>query len=535
MITLYRHTILLIPYLLSSSIGLNGIALMWYFIAVMLACSSSVQGDPQTPIQRLNYGLLFEPTAKLHLGQEYWSHTFKIPLPTKMYLPGIATCRHQTCKKSSNLVNTFNNLRTQCMSNINTTVMQIHHLIPHSYFPNTLSFSSSRSKRGLLDFIGQISKSLFGTATSDDVEDLKRHMQVLNNNNVKIAKAMAHEAHELTSFMSAVNDRFDNVVKAVKLDHDQTMTLSQQFAASLDGMEHEFLILENMMLIQINATTVLDKHLEHAKLAVHDLVKGKLSPFLLSPKDLRTTLKQVQRIMNRKYPGFHIIHNNPLHYYSFANFLYSRHHSYLYVLLKIPISAFIHPLPLYKVYSVPVPINSTSTHATQLLDTPDYFLHTSDNQHFAVLSHKQLQNCFGSDIKYCPFHVALSSVAKASCLSSVFYNQTDSVKATCDFRCIPNILSSSITELAPSTLLMYIISMLALDCPSGQNIIKGCNVCVINVPCRCTITSDSLFVPPRLGICKNNTKDISVIHPVNLALLQEFFTTSEHASIFGIS
>lgn len=43
--------------------------------------------------------------------------------------------------------------------------------------------------------MGKISKSLFGTATSDDIIALKRHMQTLNNNNVKLAQAMAQQDH----------------------------------------------------------------------------------------------------------------------------------------------------------------------------------------------------------------------------------------------------------------------------------------------------------------------------------------------------
>ncbi|XP_069116722.1 LOW QUALITY PROTEIN: uncharacterized protein [Argopecten irradians] len=510
--------------------GVNSVSQMWAILAVMFLCIPLVVAN-SSPVQRLNYGILFEPTAQLHLGQEYWTHTFKIPLPSPLYLPGIRTCQRQTCKMANQVVDSLNKLRTQCMSNVNSTVKEIHRLIPHSYFPNTLS--SGRSKRGLLDFIGQISKSLFGTATSDDVEDLKRHMQVLNNNNVKLAKAMASQSHQLTSFISVVNERLDNIVEAVKSNHDQTVTLSEQFTASLDGIEHELVLLDNLMLTQINATSTLDKHLEHAKLAIHDLAKGKLSPFLLSPKIMKSTLKQVQNIMSSKYKGFSIIHNEPLYYYHYANFVYARHNSMLYLLMKIPISSFIHPLLVYKVYSAPVPVNSTSSHATQLLDTPDYFVHTSDNQHFSTLSHQQLQDCTGTDILYCKFHLALSSVATSSCISAIFYNHKESVKARCDFRFLPNVLSPTITELAPSTLLMYHIPMLALDCPNGQKIIKGCSFCVVRIPCLCTVTAGNLFVPPRLGKCKNDTNDISVIHPVNLALLQEFFPSSQHSSIFG--
>lgn len=45
----------------------------------------------------------------------------------------------------------------------------------------------SRHKRRILDYVGQISKSLFGTATPDDIATLQRHMQTLNRNNAQIA------------------------------------------------------------------------------------------------------------------------------------------------------------------------------------------------------------------------------------------------------------------------------------------------------------------------------------------------------------
>ncbi|XP_069107346.1 uncharacterized protein, partial [Argopecten irradians] len=508
---------------------------VWSAVVLIILCLPLALCEKPSQVQRLNYGLLFQPTAHLHLGQEYWSHTFEIPLPKRLHLSEVLKCNRRMCEAANPVINSLNAMRTQCMTNINDTIKIINKLIPHGYFPKAIFMDGKRLRRGLFDFIGEISKSLFGTATSTDLANLKKHMQVLNNNNVKLAKAMAREAHELTSFMSTVNDRFDNIVTAVKQNHDQTVTLSQQITHTLDGLQHELIVLEDMMLHQVNASAMLDKQLEHFKLAIHELAKGKLSLFIISPKIIKATLKQIQSIMSSKYPGFHIIHLNPLHYYSFADFLYVRHHSTLYILLKVPISPFAQPLLLFKTYSFPVPINATSTHATQLLNVPDYFVHSSDNQHFTTLSHKQLQMCSAQDnnIFYCSFHVALSSVAKHSCLASIFYNQKDIIKSTCDFRFVQSILKPSMIEVAPSNFLVYHISMLALNCPTGQKIIKGCTFCVLGIPCRCSVTSDALFIPPRLGKCKNDTQEISRLHPVNLALIQEFFDPSTHSAILG--
>lgn len=99
------------------------------------------------------------------------------------------------------------------MASVNSTVREINALIPP---PHRNQFISSfRSKRVILNFVGQISKSLFGTATSDDIYTLQRHMQLLNRNYVKIAKTMAvHEKH-LSSFISTVDARFNNVMGAI--------------------------------------------------------------------------------------------------------------------------------------------------------------------------------------------------------------------------------------------------------------------------------------------------------------------------------
>lgn len=96
-----------------------------------------------------------------------------------------------------------------------------------------------------------------------------------------------------------------------------------------------------------------------------------------------------------------------------------------------------------------------------------------------------------------------------------------------------NMLPPAVYELSPSNLLLYRTSMLALDCPNGQRILKGCFFCIVRLPCRCSITTNNLYLPPRLGKCNNQTDKVTILHPVNLALLQQFFHENSHSTIFG--
>ena len=503
------------------------------FIACVCVTSVSTSGELDQHIQRVNYGIIFQKANTIYLGQEHWLHTFQIPLPKNLHLNRLS-CNMPQCNTAGHIIDSINLLRMQSMASVNSTVHQIHQLVPSTRLPTPRTYvGSSRTKRGLFDFIGQISKSLFGTATTSDINALKRHMQILNNNNVKLARAMAQQDEHLSSFISTVDERFNNIMSAVTKNHQDAVAISELAHRSMDALEHEFVILNELTLKQTNVSAQLEKELENMKLGIHDLVKGKLSPFLLSPHVLQSSLRQVQDIITTKFPQFHISHKDPLYYYSHGDFLFTRHHSHLFLTLKIPISSFLQPIAMYKLYSFPVPINSSSQHATQLMDIPDYFLLTEDNQHYATVSASQIYHCRGITPLFCPFNIALQASAAPSCLSSIFFNQKEDIRNLCDFRLLLNSLSSSIYELSPSHILVYRTNMIALDCLVDIKILKGCAFCVMRIPCRCAVSSDNLYLPPRLGKCNNNTDEITILHPVNLALLQQFFDQDSHSTIFG--
>lgn len=57
--------------------------------------------------------------------------------------------------------------------------------------------------------------------------------------------------------------------------------------------------------------------------------------------------------------------------------------------------------------------------------------------------------------------------------------------------------------------------------------VKGRDFCVINLPCRCSISTNEIYFAPRLSTCNNRKDNITTLHPVNLALLQHFFSDNE--------
>ncbi|CAG2249469.1 unnamed protein product [Mytilus edulis] len=397
---------------------------------------------------------------------------------------------------------------------------------------NTTS-TQSRSKRGLFNFIGSISRSLFGTATVKDVQKLARHVNILINRNNKFAKAMTEHDQLLSSFMSKTDERFQNIVLGVQQNHDIMVNLTSETSKFVAHFEEVSVKLSNLLIDQMNLSSSVNKYLEELKIGIHEMVKGNLSPFLISPNILKNTLKHVQLILNEKFKGFYLLNTDPAYYYSSSQLLYARNHSTLYVTLKFPISTFSSPLALYRVNSFPVPINSSSNHGTKIMDLPEYFVVTSNNQYYNHISYSRISSCTGKTTLYCSYSLPLVSTVSKTCISSLYFNSKQDVHEQCDFRFLMNVIKPTVEEIYDNTLLVYKMNTLAFECPNKHKIVKGCNFCFIQIPCMCSLSTDSLYIPKKIEKCTNYKDTVTILHPINLALIQHFFDSDTYSSILG--
>ena len=148
--------------------------LLW---SLILLCCLIGDFNGNETIQRLNYGVAFQYRSALQLSNEYWLHTFKIPLPAMLQLLSIGTCHKDddTCMLIGHVLAQINNVRAETSTRLNDTLQTVNKLIPES------AHIKGRVKRSLLPFLGQISRSIFGTATLDDINVLSRHINELSS------------------------------------------------------------------------------------------------------------------------------------------------------------------------------------------------------------------------------------------------------------------------------------------------------------------------------------------------------------------
>ena len=174
-------------------------------------------------------------------------------------------------------------------------------------------------------------------------------------------------------------------------------------------------------------------------------------------------------------------------------------------------------------------------HATQLKSLSDYFAITHHRDHYVTLSSKDLVNCQYSlgSTTLCDSNLALTPITNSDCTLALFSNNRMQVQQLCDFRYAPSLLKTDMIEISPTSVLVYNSPNLALNCPKEEKVIQGCKFCIVHVPCRCSLSTNSLYFSPRLVNCYNSTTNYTVVHPVNLALLQQYFDESQLSHIFA--
>ena len=155
---------------------------------------------------------------------------------------------------------------------------------------------------------------------------------------------------------------------------------------------------------------------------------------------------------------------------------------------------------------MPIPVNSSSSHAMQLLDLPQYLAITSHQQYYLTLRRSELALCRHHSYHICNFNKVLLLVTKFTCTMSLFANNKQSINSLCNFRFVPHLLNPTIIERSSISAFIYNSRNLQVQCPQNKTVLPGCSMCIINLPCKCSVTTNDWFFPPRLVNVNNFTK-----------------------------
>lgn len=487
-----------------------------------MCCSANGRDD----VHQLNYGTVFKKMPQLYSTSEFWTHTFVIGFQDLDNVTNFVPCN---CPRYENLMEQLANLNNDSITTIQNTREAILNLLQYS---NKHS-NPSRSRRSLLPFIGDITKSLFGIATTSDLQNVANHVNALQKAHIALNTKFNHEAELLTSFMATTNDRFNNAIAGIQDNHNLIEQYRLKVENTFNDLRNQQSWLMSIVLSQMTHHQVIQQYYSSLFSGFITLLNGKLSPLIIPQQYLSTAISNIRDLLNIHRPEFHLVHSDPTYYYNHADFLVTKGQSNILVTVRFPVASLDQPMKLFKILSYPVPINNTSTHATMISGLPTYFAipHKHNFQSYVTLTKDSLDLC-DHDINYihCHDNIPTTPLSNPSCPLALYSGNTSLIHELCTFHFVPNSITPTISQLNQSHFLIVNISSVTIQCMESESIVN-CHFCILEVPCNCSIQSNQYQFMPRFTGCHTNDTEFTVSHPVNLIMLQKFFGESAVASI----
>jgi hypothetical protein len=508
---------------------------------LMMAPCDSLPGG-QTLVYS-NWGTAFSHLGVVDNGHSLWRHTVAIQWidVQKPNIDPIPTCppNNTMCEQLHEIVVSLKTDVDTLIDEINKHVREAKGLIPVEMNVG------SKNKRGIFNFVGEASRSLFGTATEQDIEIVKKHVLALENVSHLNVNQVKRQGKQIATFIKLVDDHVSDCLAGIQANKNMFMLLAQRLNATAFLLENRFFALRYEMdtfgvalryLLQYQRRLYnLERTTGQWLNAVHILLKGNLPIMFVPPAQLQIALDKVQQYLNTEYPTFTLTHTALGYYYEAADVVFTKTNKHLYISIGLPISATDSFFDLFSVMTLPMPTNDTSMNSTQITGHSPFFGMSRNGEYYVELSEGFYSTCMGEIIKRCPHVVSLQHRSVPSCTSSLFMDDASGIMKYCNVDYRVNHLFEGVLELGNSYFLASgRDTTWALNCenkPAAST--AGCRMCVIRIPCSCHLSSTTFEIPARLTGCEHNATGVTYLHTISLTVLHSFFPTEVAQAVSG--
>ena len=264
-----------------------------------------------------------------------------------------------TMTRALKLDKTHEHLIGLTVDNINMAIKDITEA--HEIFTNISGMvhnENNRNKRFLLP-LGGLFSFLFGTADQDDLDDIKKEVQTIYDNQV-------HQTEVLNDVISISNvsrtlinenrEKINGMIQNIATIYTDLEEVKKDLQELFET--RRFLLIYSEVVIHYNrlrvSTETLKSDINKVAQYLTMLNSGKLSPALIDPTHLQKELVSIQK----QLPPTIILPEDPTHnvwhYYKYLSVNYIPFVDKIIMLVKIPLVDNQSSLNLFKVYNLPI-------------------------------------------------------------------------------------------------------------------------------------------------------------------------------------
>ena len=138
-----------------------------------------------------------------------------------------------------------------------------------------------------------------------------------------------------------------------------------------------------------NQMLVVHNEMLHTRVrAISEMARGKLTPELIDPIQLNSTLTHLQNTLDRKYQDLHLTTRSLWDYYTIENIVSYYKNGSFYVSIPVKLEMTDQTYELYEVESFMVPVEGNQSQTTILMDYVDLLaVNIETNSYFSMSHH----------------------------------------------------------------------------------------------------------------------------------------------------
>ena len=516
---------------------------VWYTVVALLLSAQSSQGQTDL-INRLNFGVLFKPIKTLNVYTATAKLVFIVDLPEPQTVISHrlncsrvaqainsenATVIHRTaqdCLNLSKTVQTVFNAQKVVLQSLVNHMNSLHSMI-EIFEPQT------RTRRSWIPQIGAIFNQIFGLTDEYTFASLQKIVKHLEERTLRQLEIWSQGSDHVTSLVRINNDRISNLANMVK---NQQATLDRIYnafqAQRMRNAEESDLTIKAL---QLTIESV--KHLSDVNtliVSIGSLINGKLPPKIVKQISLQNELNRLTYYLNDNHPHLQIVHKNLFYYYNSAKITTTRKNESVIIILHVPLTSIPEPLMLFEIIPIPLEIPGDTTFSQT--DSLPHAIAYNPNSDYYVTFETTIQIPVSDylDVKTTPAQLHPRSIP--SCILALLDGKTHDINKLCKYHVTDGNVKPQIIRLSPKQVFLSNIPEILLACDSGysttnQLITINHTQVVYEIGCQCSLTANDLYLPAVADLCLNENDTVTELHPLNLRILQEYFSQTE---LFGL-
>lgn len=400
-----------------------------------------------------------------------------------------------------------------------------------------------RRTRAPLEIVGELSKTVFGTAMEKEVRRLSnaaqavhRYLNNMSNYTVKIRDVSVQYMNATAAKIESISQ--DLLEQAAYIKHIAAATEETKRTLASVGraaVQEEWWIkyIMAVMTSKLLQAQTLRGYLSYKREFVTSLEKlrgGKVSAAIIPTGEMMGSINEVGRRMTEQ--GYRMLVRDLGFYYDDFMTVYTFSKTHLYLTFQIPVARKRSSYQVFRITVFPVPINSREhVGYSKLTKLPDYIFINNVTQSYIEARKEDLDECVADHLLLCPIPLVVAEYTRPSCALGLYLNDRAMTEKECTHTVTP--AAEMPTILMPAGGSSVIASHgregAILVCKTNKTIIEPCSLCRYTIPCNCSIHIGDRFVDGMDPQCMMGT--LTVEYAINIPVIDAFKISLRNASL----